>query len=306
MNSFFEKFKKFGGANLIKQYWRAGVLFFAITELLRLGTSQKALEILRLSVQLKINQKLKKKYSYCFDEINSIDFSKLEQKRSNKVWLCWLQGIETAPELIKYCQASIIRNLQQAEIILITKDNYKNYVSFPDYIVQKWEKEIITDVHFSDLLRVELLLKYGGLWLDATVLCTSSKIPDYIFNSSLFMYQILKPGLDGHILNVSTWLISACSNNKIIYSVKTLLYEYWQKENHMIDYFLIHHFFALAIEKYRDEWEKVPKVSNSTPHIMLLSIINKPYTPATKKVSCFHKLGYKHGIDMKVLLDGKE
>lgn len=296
MNSFFKKFKKVGGISLLKQYWQAGVLFYAIIELIRHGTSQKALELLRLSVQFKINQKLKKKYSYCFKEIDTIDFSKLEQKQSNKVWICWLQGMESAPELVKYCFSSIKQNLSNSEIIIITKENYKNYVSFPHFIIGKWDKGIITNTHFSDLLRLELLLRYGGLWLDATVLCSSNKIPDYILDSNLFMYQLLKPGLDGHILNVSTWLISACSNNKIIYSVKALLYEYWKKNDIMIDYFLIHHFFALAIEQYHEEWSHVFPYCNSIPHILQLNLFeqyNENLWETLSEINPFHKLTYK-------------
>ena len=30
----------------------------------------------------------------------------------------------------------------------------------------------ITKTHLSDLLRLELLIRYGGTWIDATVFCT--------------------------------------------------------------------------------------------------------------------------------------
>ena len=42
----------------------------------------------------------------------------------------------------------------------------------PEYIVKKWEKGRIPAALFSDLLRLELLIKYGGTWIDSTVLCT--------------------------------------------------------------------------------------------------------------------------------------
>ena len=38
--------------------------------------------------------------------------------------------------------------------------------------MEKWEKGRIPAAMFSDLLRVELLIKYGGTWIDSTVLCT--------------------------------------------------------------------------------------------------------------------------------------
>lgn len=56
--------KKVNGKEIIRQYKQAKVFGFAITEVLRLGFSKKALEIVRLSVQFKIMNKLRKKYKF--------------------------------------------------------------------------------------------------------------------------------------------------------------------------------------------------------------------------------------------------
>ena len=55
-----EIFKKQGGMKLIKQYWKSGALFSAVAEFVILGKSRTALEILRLSTQLKAKEKLEK------------------------------------------------------------------------------------------------------------------------------------------------------------------------------------------------------------------------------------------------------
>lgn len=55
-----ELFRKQGGFSLIKQFFHGGVLGTAMYEFLLLGKSRTALEILRLSVTLKIKQKLEK------------------------------------------------------------------------------------------------------------------------------------------------------------------------------------------------------------------------------------------------------
>ena len=49
--------KKQGGSKLLKQYWQSGVFFTAAAEFLLLGKSRTALEILRLSAQLKSKKK---------------------------------------------------------------------------------------------------------------------------------------------------------------------------------------------------------------------------------------------------------
>ena len=98
-----EIFKKQGGMNLIKQYHQSGALFTAVCEFLLLGKSRTALEILRLSTQLKSKQKLEKKYKRELKEFDKQYDQTLPHESSNKVWICWFQGIENAPEIVQKC-----------------------------------------------------------------------------------------------------------------------------------------------------------------------------------------------------------
>lgn len=292
-----EILKKNGGISLIKNYCRNHVLLTAICEFLLLGRDRTSLEILRLSVQQKVKIKLRKKY---IKKLIRFDKNYIEQKKefSNKIWICWFQGIENAPDIVKKCYNSVKNNLSNKEIILITEKNMSDYVSFPDYIMKKWKAGIITNTHMTDLLRLELLSKYGGMWLDATVFCSRKieEIPEYYFNSNLFMYQCLKPGRDGHAIYISSWLISAKSNNKILMATQYLCYEYWKKNNKMIDYFLLHDFLSIVLEFYEEDWKKIIPVDNSTPHILLLRLFDKydeDIWNSIKEQVPFHKLTYK-------------
>lgn len=299
--NFIKIYKKVGGTEILKQYMKAGVLGFALFQSLLLGFSKKSLEILRLAVRNKIYKKLKKKYRKFIDNFDGDTIDTLPHERSNKVWICWWQGMESAPELVKVCFESVKKHMADREIILITADNYTDYVELPDYIVDKFNRGIISHAHFSDLLRLELLIKYGGLWIDATVLVTSDNIPDYITDSELFLFQNLKPGLDGHVTAISNWLISAYSNNKILTLTRDLLYEHWKRNNKLVDYFIFHDFFTMAGEKYSSDLERMVKSPNSTPHILLLDLM-KPYNEyqykAIKSQTCIHKLSYKFEKDL--------
>ena len=172
--------------------------------------------------------------------------------------------------------------------------------------MEKWEKGIITRTHMTDLLRLELLIKYGGTWIDSTVLCTSSieEIPEYYFGSDLFFYQTLKPGRDGQATVLSSWYMSATTNNKILMATRYLCYEYWKKNNDMVDYFLLHDFFQIVLEYYEDDWHKVVPVSNSAPHILLLRLFDKydeKMLEYIKNQTPFHKLSYKFTDELKSL-----
>ena len=289
-------FRKQGGIKLLKQYWQGGALFTGVGEFLLLGKSRTALEILRLSTTLKTKQKLEKEYRRKLDEFDQ-NYVEGEHCASNKVWVCWFQGIENAPELVKKCYESLQKNLTDKEIVLITKDNIKDFVEFPEEIQRKIDQGLIKGAHLSDLLRLELLIRYGGTWIDSTVYCSGKNIPSYMFDSDLFLFQNLKPGRDGHCTVISNWFITATSNNRILMATRTLLYEYWTKHRELMHYFLFHLFFQIVIERYSDEWNRVIPVSNSTPHVLLLRLFEQ-YDPvvweALTNMMPFHKLSYKY------------
>lgn len=295
MKRFIQLFNKVGGKTVLRQYARNGVLLFAMVQTLLNGFSKKSLEILRLAVNNKILGKLRKKYRSFIADYKA-DAQILEQTRSNKVWVCWFQGMENAPQIVQRCFRSLQENLPDREIILLTEENYTQYVQFPEHIQRKAAAGIIPKAQFSDLLRLELLIRHGGTWIDSTVLCTGGNIPEYMLDSDLFMFQTLKPGLDGHCTSISNWFITACTNHPLLLLTQALLYRYWEKHNSLIDYFIFHDFFQLAVETYPELWAKVIPFSNSVPHILLLRLFN-PYHQQTwdavKNMTPFHKLTYK-------------
>ena len=302
MKQFMKLFNKVGGTAVLKQYLKAHVLLFALIQTLCQGFSKKSMEIVRLSINNRILGKLRKRHKREIEKFVQ-SYEKGQQEHSNKVWVCWLQGIENAPELVKKCYQSLQNNLvgldnslQDREIVLLTEDNYREYTHFPDYIQQKIAKGVITKTHMSDLIRLELLIRHGGTWIDATVFCSGKNIPTYMLDSDLFFYQLLKPGRDGQSSVLSSWFMTSCTNNPILLLTRELLYKYWRKNDSMIDYFLLHDFFQLALEAYPEEWNQVIPRDNSAPHVLLLRLFeqfDEELWNSAIRQSCFHKLSYK-------------
>lgn len=291
-----EIFKKQGGIDLLKQYQKGGALFTATIEFFLLGKSRTALEILRASAGLKIKQKLERKYRKRLEEFDR-NWTERKRTSSNKVWICWFQGIENAPILVQRCYQSVKENLSDREVILITEKNMSEYVRFPDYITDKWKKGQITHTHMTDLLRLELLIRYGGIWLDSTVFCSGRDIPSYMLDpNSLFFFQCLKPGRDGHSSYISSWFISAKSNDKVLMATRDLIYAYWKENDTMWDYFLLHDFMSIVLDRYPEEWKKVIPRDNAAPHILLFRLFERydeKMWEAIKEQTSFHKLTYK-------------
>lgn len=103
-------------------------------------------------------KQLRRKY---MDRCSASPVWEKQPKAANNdtIWFCWLQGIEEAPLLVKRCLESLRKNIPDKKIIVIDGNNLGEYVNMPDYITDKWQRGIIGNAHFSDLLRLELLIE---------------------------------------------------------------------------------------------------------------------------------------------------
>ena len=177
---------------------------------------------------------LKKIFYYYVQELPNYNHTYIHHR---KIFWCWLQGEENAPKLYRACLDSLRKNIKNYEIIIITKENIKKYVKFPPYILEKYKNNQISNTHFSDLLRLELLIKYSGTWIDASVLLT--KYDEVFFNGSLFFFQ----AFNNKNIAGSNWFITSEKNNPILKSTRDLLYEYYRTNNNLYNYFIFHFFF---------------------------------------------------------------
>ena len=293
-------FKKAGGLKLLRQYWRNGVLGTAVSQFILLGKSKTALEILRLSVDMKTKQRLEKKYRKVLKEFDKQWKDDRPHQKRKTVWIFWWQGEEAMPFVVRRCYESVKEHLSDWEIVLLTERNYCEYANFPDYISEKQKAGIISLTHFSDLLRLELLIRHGGLWIDATVLCTNRVVPNSILESDLFVFRPQKPGADGEATTLSSWLMWSKTNNKILMATQAMLYDYWMKNCILSEYFLLHHFMSIVFDYYSEESTLIPPFCNSIPHILQLHLFDRydeVYWRDLKNMTCFHKLTYKLDMD---------
>ena len=108
---------------------------------------------------------------------NNISESVFDHNINRKipVWVCWWQGYDNMPELCKLCYNRLRKMLpENSELLLITLDNYENYVNIPKYIKEKFTKGYISMTAFSDVLRNYLIKENGGFWIDSTIFVSSA------------------------------------------------------------------------------------------------------------------------------------
>ncbi|MBL3532022.1 glycosyl transferase [Companilactobacillus zhachilii] len=277
LNKFKRIWNKQGGLEIIKNYNATGVLMYSVFLFPFLCSSSTELKIFRNAIEERSHKIIKKKF---FKTHNPIDYSpdKLKKKVSldsneRPVWFMWLQGIENAPRLVKNNYDILIKNIGTNRVKVITQKNISEYFELPSFIVEKWRKGYITTTHLSDIIRLELLYRYGGIWIDSTVMMTCDKLPNYLEDDDFFVPQTLKPGKDGKAIYISSWLMSSNVKNIIVSETLGGLYYYWHENNKLVNYFLLHHFMEIAFENNHEKYFNILPIDNGQMHSILISVL---------------------------------
>ena len=302
----YRRFRDFGGFKLLKEYACLGVLTLSCKELVAILARSKTPMEGYSNIMARVGQNLQCRYLPVMNELDN-QYSNDHEigKHSNKIWVCWLQGMENAPLLVQVCYASLCKNLAGREVILLTEDNIKDYVCFPDFIEEKHRKGLIPMPHYTDLLRLELLIRYGGTWIDATVLCTEAntdnmKLTDML-DADLFLFQQLRKG-ETRFLGISNWFITSASDHWVLKILRDMLYQYWREYDCVVHYYIFHLFFGMIMEKHPEVTAKMPRHGNNIPHYLSRRMGDKyddEWMQELKKCTCFHKLSYrlKDGVE---------
>lgn len=222
---------------------------------------------------------------------------------TSPIWVCWWQGEEQMPDIVKACYHSIQKHACTHPVILITSENYQKYVDIPEEILNKQKSGIIDITHFSDILRMMLLRKHGGIWMDSTLLIPSKKLDDFIHPEDIFWSCHHKPIY--HNVSRGGWVsfFVACGKGNLLPSIIADLHlSYWRKHNKLIDYLLLDYTFAIArahVPAIRHMIEQIP-ITVMGP---LGKCLNDEYTEEAWQKFCtdydFHKLTYKIPLQKK-------
>ncbi len=297
-NKLKSRYKQFGGFRLIIEYSKLGAMWPAIKAGVRCVLKRQSFKQVYPAVLEKVEPFLIQKYGSRVQELKGLSSLSLDRKQSKIIWFCWLQGMEEAPDIVLACYNSIKRNIPDREIKLIDAKNWKEYVELPDFIVKKWEKGIIPAALFSDLLRLELLIKYGGTWIDSTVLCTglheNQNENENFLDADLFLFQYTKQG--SVPVSISNWFITACSNNEVLMVLRDMIYAYWKDFDCVLDYYVFHLFFAMISKEYPEQIAAMPYGQSQNSLVLLHhwdeKFDQKKWDKLTSQV-CFHKLAFR-------------
>lgn len=212
-------------------------------------------------------------------------------KNNYKIWIMWLQGKECMPETIQTCYKRVMKFSGDYQVDFISEKNLEKYITIPDVIMQKYKKGIIAQAQFADYVRVSLLKKYGGLWVDASLYCMHQI-------KNIENLTILTGKKEG-VRKWTTFLMGTNEvNNKMFTLLKMCFENYWENYNVTIDYFLFDLFIEYLYENYPDVKEMLDSIDdNNTEIFTLLKLLSEPYDEIIykhiKDTHTFQKLSQK-------------
>jgi len=106
------------------------------------------------------------------------------------------------------------------EIIILNKDNVYKYVEHE--FIEKYGSGTLDPTRFADFLRVELLMKRGGVWMDASIFITDGSFLDKMYQEMIknkydaCFYEYKEMTLLPEQPHIDNWFMMAPKGSKII------------------------------------------------------------------------------------------
>lgn len=223
-------------------------------------------------------------------------------------------GLDSAPDIVKRCVESIYRYVPKdsAQIHFITFDNYMEYAGFSQIVVDRYNAGRISLTHLADILRVQLLNMYGGLWVDATYFISDNRIAD-IINDEAYTVKTVIPSWNGDVIAKGKWAVNFLKFMKgsPLSGFCTEAFEiYWSLRDEPLDYFLLDRIIKVAYDNIPVIRKQIDGISaNNISSLKLMEIISNSYDEAVwndmKKDTFAFKLSYKEPVELYTE-DGKE
>lgn len=298
MGEFRRSYAQHDGKETIRKVFREHIVTSTALTACAVGLKRKGLEILQLELNHKIGCRIEKRFRSQVEALRAVVEAEYEATTSFKdqrVWSLWLQGEENAPNIVRKCLSSVRDHVGVDNHVILSSNNLQEFITLPEAIMRKHRDGKICDANFSDLIRLELLARYGGIWADATIFFSDTP-PSFQTDAPLFLFQTLPPGSSGETIPVSSWYIASQRPSRILLMTRALLFAYWEEYDHAIDYFMFHFFFMMATRAYPEEWAAVIPCSNEAPQILasvLLDEYDEGLFKAVKQQTSIHKLTYK-------------
>lgn len=208
------------------------------------------------------------------------------------IFVFWSQGVEAAPPIVQKCIGQM-RDLFGNRLHVLDSNNIKYYARMENC------DKVSSITALADYLRAELLMRYGGIWIDATVFVKRD------FFDIINEYTDIVPTYMPAYKHLGNWLLAIGRRYSYFYcllysALNMFLYDY----KDFITYYMFHRFWEIICFLDKEAaayWEKAYKLSARNALEMWLGKSNSLTEDRSDKefeafynLSPVHKLTYKY------------
>ncbi|AZO10103.1 MULTISPECIES: capsular polysaccharide synthesis protein [unclassified Mesorhizobium] len=210
------------------------------------------------------------------------------------IWQYWAQGVDDAPPVVKACLHSVQLHKGGRELVILDDRTVGDYIDLPGHVWDKRRRGLMNRQHFSNFIRLSLLARHGGTWLDATILLRQP-VPAQIEDEEFYILRETSraPRL------VETWFIHARKGHPLVETVLHNLADYWKTHDRLLQYFMFPHHMEAALllhRRLRCDFLRMPQVGADRPHGLQRALL-EPFDEAVHREIYdgfwLHKLTHK-------------
>jgi hypothetical protein len=252
-----------------------------IYSLRKLGRIQKHIKKARnarkdLLVQAEVAKKLD---GYVLEFLNGkiekiVSVAKKPELVGRKIiWQFWQQGVDDkTPKLVRSCLDSVKKHSNGFEVILLSRETLHEYIEeLPDFIWNKFGTGGFDFPKIANLVRLQLLSAYGGVWLDSTIYLTQPLKESWLEKDFFALQRSNTPPRDFKILTrfdpiglswdeasyvrMQNSFLIAKPHHKIIDDLLSIHFEYWKRETQINHYFFFQIMFNRMMQ--HEEWNSL-------------------------------------------------
>jgi hypothetical protein len=179
--------------------------------------------------------------------------------------MLWLDGWDQAPEVVTACVRTWRRCNPGWELRLLAASDLPALIGDDAGMRAVAGKQLPPEA-LSDVVRMALLLRYGGVWADATTYCLRP-LDDWLaprLTSGFFAFTNFTPDR-----MIASWFLAAEAGNRLLEIWQGYVVAYWRRRERRHTYFWFHG--ALFSRAYRQNrefraiWKATPTLSSRGP-----------------------------------------
>lgn len=181
-------------------------------------------------------------------------YDTISKKVPKTIWVYWHCELDEAPEVVRMGFQSWVDMNPGWTVTFLTESNLETFIEPP---LASRPRKIQWR---ADVIRLALLARYGGVWVDITSFCT--KPLDHwlplVMESGFFAFPDSYPGR-----LVNNAFLAAVPGEYLTSKWSRLMYRYFGKNGKLLHYFWCMHLFEFIVltdRRARGIWKRTPKI----------------------------------------------